>query len=71
MWRAPPLNLYSRAFVKNLVNLYFTKQEVMRIMGYKKSGLYYWIKSNGIEQVIIGNVMLIPKNDVMAKIRGK
>ena len=38
---------------------------------YKKSGLYYWIKNNGIKQVVIGNVLLIPKDDVMAKIRGK
>ena len=60
---------YSRRFIEGLPQNYFSKQEAMRIIGIKKSGFFYWVASKGIEQVVIGKVSLVRKDDVMAKSR--
>jgi len=60
---------YSRRFVEGLPQNYFSKQEAMRIIGIKKSAFFYWVGSKGIEQVVIGKVSLVRKDDVMAKSR--
>jgi site-specific recombinase XerD len=60
---------YSRRFIEGLPQNYFSKQEAMRIIGIKKSAFFYWVASKGIEQVVIGKVSLVRKDDVMAKSR--
>ena len=61
--------LYSRRFIEGLAQNYFTKQEAMRIIGFKKTAFFYWVTSKGIEQVVIGKVSLVRKDEVMAKCR--
>jgi site-specific recombinase XerD len=60
---------YSRQFIEDLCNTFFSKQEAMRIIGFAKSAFFYWVQSRGIEQVVIGKVSLVRKDDVLAKSR--
>jgi len=55
--------------LESLPQNYFSKQEAMRIIGIKKSAFFYWVGSKGIEQVVIGKISLVRKDDVMAKSR--
>jgi hypothetical protein len=61
---------YSRQLIDDLSQNYFTKQEAMKIIGFAKSAFFYWISSRGIQQVVIGKVSLVRKDDVLAKSRG-
>jgi len=60
---------YSLAFIDDLSQNYFTKQEAMKIIGFGKSAFFYWVTTHGIEQLVIGKVSLVKKDAVLAKSR--
>lgn len=59
--------LYSEKFINRLRDNYITKKEAVRMLEYTLSGFAYWVKRNGIEQIIIGNTTLLKLRDVREK----
>ena len=62
-------HFYSLDLVERLASNYFTKQETMRLIDCKKSAMHEWIQNQGIEVVVVGKTSLVPKDDVMRRVR--
>ena len=62
-------HFYSLDLVERLASNYFTKQEAMRLIDCKKSAMHEWIQNQGIEIVVVGKTSLVPKDDVMRRVR--
>lgn len=64
-------HLYSGSFIRDIRDSWMTKREAMRMLGLKKSGFFYWVHENGIQQRLIGKVSLVRVEDITRRMRGQ
>ena len=60
---------YSKSFVSDLANNYFTRQEAMDLLNMAKTTFFDWTKADGVDFIQIGQVSLFRKDVILSKKR--
>ena len=62
---------YSAAFITDLANNYFTRQEAMDLLNMDRNAFFNWTKDEDVKFTQIGQVGLFRKDVVLAKKRSR
>ena len=57
--------MYSSTFIDDLKRNWITKTAAMTLLKLKKSGLFYFLKTNGIRGILLGKTGLYPERAVL------